>query len=751
MRYTLALILFISALFSFSNSAAQEPDIKDIVLINSYHPSFKWTFDLTYGVMTQLHIKENYRVSIEFMDAKRFSSQKHLEALEEFLQIKYRNIKIDGVICSDNYAFEFFLKHGKKIWGNAPMTFCGVNNIKDFNIDTTLNKGVEETINIKKTLSLINKLQPNLDTLIVISDFSLSGVIFLKQFESTVKSDFPHLMYHTINALSEEQLSNELRKFNPKNKAIYLLSLYMPRDGISLEMINEAKFLSTNLDVPIYGNWDFLLDHFIVGGAIIGGFDQGMIAAKQLKEILSGNNDVTFLTPTPEKIIFDYNQMMKYGLNPDILPSQTEFINKPVSFIEKYKKELTILLIISGILFAVIIILIRIISLNNITKKKLQKSQSRLGLAMEGANLGLWDVDFINNDIFLSSKTSQLLENKSPNDININLHNWTNIIHPDDVDQLVEVFQMHSKNIIPSFRGEIRLLTDAEKYKWFSINGKIIDFKNGKPARMIGVLMNINLQKEFEEQLKIAKDRAEESDRLKSSFLANMSHEIRTPMNAILGFTDLVISGDINPEESVKYLKLIRNSGETLLNLINDIIDFSKIQTGQLSLRPETFDLNILLDNITMVASALIIRYNKKIKIVVKKGSANDSFLIIADPFRLEQVLYNLVNNAIKFTEAGEISIDYKIIDSKTISFSLKDSGIGVAPENQEFIFERFSQVEKSPSTNNGGTGLGLAISKSLLTLMGGTISVDSELNKGSTFTFTFSYKPISLIPGTHF
>lgn len=751
MRYILALTLFISALFSSFNLTAQEADIKDIVLINSYHPSFKWTSDLTSGVMNQMHIKDNYRVSIEFMDAKRFSSQEHIESLEDFLQIKYRNIKIDGIICSDNHAFEFYLKYGRKIWGNTPMTFCGVNNIRDFDIDSSSYKGVEETINIYGTLDLITKLQPNLDTLIVISDLSLSGVIFLKQFVTTVKSDFPHLKYHIINAFSEEQLSNELKKFNPKNKAIYLLSLYIPRDGISLEMISEAKLLLGNLNIPTYGNWDFLFGNFIVGGVIMGGYDQGMIAAQQLKEILNGNNNITFLTPTPEKIIFDYKQMIKYGLNPDLLPPHTEFINKSVSFTERYKKEFTIIVIISGLLLAVIIILIHIIILKNITKINLQKSQSRLGLAMEGANLGLWDVDFINNDIFLSNQTYLLLEYKNSNNLNINIHNWTNTVHPEDLAQLIEAFQMHSKNITPSFRGELRLLTGNKKYKWFSINGRIIDFENGKPARMIGVLMNINLQKEFEEQLKIAKDRAEESDRLKSSFLANMSHEIRTPMNAILGFTDLVISGDINPEESEKYLKLIRNSGETLLNLINDIIDFSKIQTGQLSLRPETFDLNTLLDNITMVASTLIVRYNKKIKLVVKKGSTNDSFLIIADPFRLEQVLYNLVSNAIKFTEAGEISIDYKIIDSKTISFSVKDSGIGVAPENHELIFERFSQVEKSSGFNNGGTGLGLAISKSLLSLMGGTISIDSELNQGSTFTFTFNYKPISLIPGTHF
>ena len=517
-------------------------------------------------------------------------------------------------------------------------------------------------------------------------------------------------------------------------------------------MINEAEYLMHNLDVPIYGNWNFLFGNFIVGGVIMGGYDQGLIAAQRLENILNGNiQNQNYLTPTPEKIIFDYNQLLKYDLNPDILPRETEYINRPETFLERYKQELTISLMVLGVLLTIILILLRIISLKNKAEKELLKSEGRLGLAMDGANLGLWDVDFIKKDVFLSNQIYQLLGYKNPNDLKFKFNGWKNIFHPEDMDQLMEAFQMHSKDIIPSFRSELRLKTEGGNYKWFSMNGKIIEFENEKPIRMIGVITNIHFQKEFEEQLRIAKEKAEESDRLKSSFLANMSHEIRTPMNAILGFTDLIISGDIRKDELDKYIKLIRNSGESLLNLINDIIDFSKIQSGQLALHPETFDLNVLIDNVTIVASTIIKQHNKKIKFVAKKGSADESFLIIADPFRLEQVLYNLVSNSVKFTDSGEIILSYRIIDAKTITFSIKDTGKGVAPEHHELIFERFRQIETSPTNNSGGTGLGLAITKSLLSLMGGKISVKSELNMGATFTFTIHYKPISLISGIHF
>jgi signal transduction histidine kinase len=489
-----------------------------------------------------------------------------------------------------------------------------------------------------------------------------------------------------------------------------------------------------------------------VGGVIMGGYEQGLHAAERLDEILKGNIDsISFLAKTPEQILFDYPQLIKYGLNPNLLPKETEFINRPVTFLERYQTELTISLAILGFLLAVILVLLRIISLKNNAEKQLLKSESRLGLAMEGAMLGLWDLDFIKKDVYLSSQIYDLLGFKNHSDFNYSFNNWSELVHFEDLFQLIEVFQMHSRHIVPSFKGEVRLKTFEGKYKWFSMHGRITEYDNGKPSRMIGIITNINFQKEFEEQLKLAKEKAEESDRLKSSFLANMSHEIRTPMNAILGFTDLIINGDIENDEIKDYLKHIRNSGESLLNLINDIIDFSKIQSGQLALRNETFDLNALCDNVAIVASTIIKQKQKNITITTKKGSPEESFLIVADPFRLEQVLYNLVSNSIKFTQSGDIVISYQIVNAKTISFSVKDTGQGVAPEHHDLIFERFRQVENSPTNNTGGTGLGLAITKSLLTLMGGCISIKSNLNKGATFTFTINYKPISLISGIHF
>ncbi len=750
MRLFFALILIFASQKVTPINSNQEPEIKDVVLINSYHPTFKWTHDVTDGVLGQLSNRENYRVSIEFMDSKRFDTEEHLKAFENYLRTKYKNLKINGVICSDNLAFEFYLAHGKEIWGETPITFCGVNNIKQMLIDTTkMVKGVEETINMTGTLNLITTLQPKLDTLIVISDNSLMGKIFLEQFISTVNSGFPGLNFVIVNAVSVDQLGSDLRKFTTKNKAIYLLSLYIPRRGISRDMINEAEFLQSNLDVPTYGNWNFLFGNFIVGGIIMDGYDQGKIAAQRLKQILTGEgNYLSFLAPTPEKIIFDYKQLKKYGLNPNVLPENTEFINKPVTVFEKYFLELSLGLVILVFLLTIIFILLRIISLKNIAEKKLKKSEERLGLAMNVANLGLWDVDFINKTVFLSNKVHQLLGFKNYNDLRFGLDNWREFFHPDDVGQFLEVFHMHSKSVIPTFSGEIRLSNSKNQYKWFSLHGKITDFKDGQPSRMIGVLMDINFQREFENQLKDAKEKAEESDRLKSSFLANMSHEIRTPMNAILGFTDVIISENLSKKERDLYLKLIRNSGESLLNLINDIVDFSKIQSGELSLRAETFDLNVLFDNISLIAANLIKKQNKEVKFIAEKHLQDESFYIITDPFRLEQLIYNLVSNAIKFTDNGEIKLNYKIIDSSTLLFTVADSGKGIAPEHHELIFDRFRQIETSQNNNMGGTGLGLAITKSLVLLMGGEISVDSELNKGSKFSFTINYKPTTLIAG---
>ncbi|HPF93806.1 MAG TPA: tetratricopeptide repeat protein, partial [Tenuifilaceae bacterium] len=263
-----------------------------------------------------------------------------------------------------------------------------------------------------------------------------------------------------------------------------------------------------------------------------------------------------------------------------------------------------------------------------------------------------------------------------------------------------------------------------------------------------------NLVDERTWELKIAKDRAEEADRLKTAFLTNMSHEIRTPMNAIVGFSYLLTDPDSSEESKAEYYNIIKSNGEVLMNLINDILDISMIESGQLKTRNKAA-------NIGNIVRELLTHYNqtkdelkkKKLTITLDIEETDSSLTVKTDPVRLRQVLSNLLSNSLKFTNEGRICFGYRLSDSKEIIFFVRDTGCGIDPKNHRAIFERFNKFgNASDAKLYTGSGLGLAISHELVNLLGGKIWLDSFPGKGSTFYFTIPYIPekVKKVPDDH-
>ena len=255
-------------------------------------------------------------------------------------------------------------------------------------------------------------------------------------------------------------------------------------------------------------------------------------------------------------------------------------------------------------------------------------------------------------------------------------------------------------------------------------------------------IRTLSLQKEIKEHtitataLIQAKEKAEESDRLKSSFLANLSHEIRTPMNAIQGFTSLLKAPNLTDDKKEIYISTIKKSGDKLLLIINDIIEISKIDAGQIVPHFSPINLNdFIIDLYNTLNVTIPEDKNVKLKFIYSNNEVG--LYISTDEVKLLQVMTNLINNAIKFTEEGTVTYGYEIISDKEIRFFVQDTGIGIDKKNKHLIFERFRQVENDIAIKKGGSGLGLAISKAYVEMLGGTIELESEVGKGSCFSFS--------------
>ena len=256
------------------------------------------------------------------------------------------------------------------------------------------------------------------------------------------------------------------------------------------------------------------------------------------------------------------------------------------------------------------------------------------------------------------------------------------------------------------------------------------------------IILNIDIKKRIktEEELKIAKEVAEEANKTEEQFLANMSHEIRTPMNAVVGMTNLILQSELT-QKQFEYMKAIKQSSDNLLIIINDILDFSKIRAGKIETESIDFRLGEILQGLY---NTFRFKTEEKNLQFINKIDPSLPDVIIGDPVRLNQILINLIGNAIKFTEIGSITIECVQLKREneivTIKFSVKDTGIGIKEDKLGTIFESFSQAASDTTRKYGGTGLGLTISKQLIELQGGEISVQSEIGKGTTFSFTLPF-----------
>jgi len=435
---------------------------------------------------------------------------------------------------------------------------------------------------------------------------------------------------------------------------------------------------------------------------------------------------------------------------------------------------------------------------------KLKHERARLASIIEGTSVGTWEWNVQAGHTQYNARWAEIvgytLDELAPHTVNV----WLKLIHPQDEPRVKRALQKHFEKKTQIYECELRIKHKDGHWVWIQDRGRVAQWTDdGKPFMMFGFYIDITERKHWEQKLKqseqrlkeqneeylalneelteingrlkererqlkeqneeylslneeltesnqriisinselaLAREKAEESDRLKSSFLANMSHEIRTPMNAIVGFSEILLRPNITSEKQKLYTEVLNASCNQLLGIINDVLDISKIETGQVVIHTSELNVNKMLRGVKSMFEHNA--NNKKNRLTLSLHLPDSHSYMITDEGKVTQVVTNLVSNAIKFTDNGTIEVGYQV-KGEQVEFWVSDTGIGISPEDQAIVFDRFRQVDSSPKKNYGGTGLGLSICKAYVEMLGGEIGVQSQEGKGSRFYFTLHFIPV--------
>ncbi len=365
------------------------------------------------------------------------------------------------------------------------------------------------------------------------------------------------------------------------------------------------------------------------------------------------------------------------------------------------------------------------------TQAALKESEERFRLISETIHFGVFEMDENGSLLYTNTSFQDIFGLTLVESLVVD---WRDYLHPDDRQLVVGQLEQALKEL-ESYSTECRIVAADKKQRWIHLHTSPVFSDTG--ARYTGTIEDITKRKEFEEDLKKAKEEAEAANRAKSQFLANMSHEIRTPMNGVIGFTDLLLETGLD-ELQRDYTETIKRSGEALLSLINDILDFSKIESGELEFESIEFDPELLVYDVCELIRPRI--GDKPVELLCHVGDDVPT-VVKGDPLRFRQVITNLLGNAPKFTEAGEIELALEVEEEDETRIMLhatvRDTGAGIPSDKLESIFEPFQQADGSTTRKYGGTGLGLSICRQLAKMMGGYAWAESTVGKGSVFHFT--------------
>ncbi len=571
--------------------------------------------------------------------------------------------------------------------------------------------GLVYSYDIKKNLDLIFTFYPKTKHIVLITDNSYGGIAL----QALVKKEISYKPVDLIELDGRKydiyQINDSLKEL-PSQTAILIGSWRVDKNDSYYIGTATHSMKAIRPDIPAFTPTSVGLGYWVIGGYMPKYHPVGKELAREVINILSeGNNKNLHVTEVPNIYNFDAEQLKAFNINDHLLPKGAILTNTNENIFVKYKYEILSITILI-LAFFIILILIFLARTNKL-KNKLLGLQKDNSLILNNIQVSL---SFINPDYTIKWRNNILIPCGMPQYGTGHCHISDSPIAPFcDNCSLEKIINKHKKIDTVAQYGE----------RYVHLTYIPVHDDNDKFLGVILKKEDVTKEKRAENELRIAKEKAEGADKLKTAFLANMSHEIRTPLNAIVGFSNLMAT-TTDDNEREEYAKIINSSNEHLLQLINDILDIAKIEAGTLTFTDSETDLNALMSEIELSSQLKSVN-----GVEIAFTDRLPQCTIMIDRIRLSQVITNLINNAIKFTEKGHIHFGYQH-EGKELYFFVEDTGFGIAPEKKEKIFERFVKLNDFAP----GTGLGLSICQMIIKKMEGIIGVDSEESKGSTFWF---------------
>jgi signal transduction histidine kinase/DNA-binding response OmpR family regulator len=752
-----------SMIFLFQIPVHAEDTVKkNVLILNSYenenniisgYQSKDWTTEIIDSINLEfINSKKNITVAMDYMDSNINSRSEYWDQLYRLYKYKYKDNKFDTIIALDDNAFNFLIKYGDELFPNTPVVFSGVNNFDNSMISNhPLFTGLTKSDDIKSTIDVGLKLHPNTKQVFVVLDKTLGGIEhkhLIENIASLYKDKVNFLFSDDENIINVKEKINNL----PQDTIIYIDAKIKNDIGNYIPVEQSVDILFKDINIPVYSRCYIWRNKQGVGGMITEGSDLGKEIGTLTLRVLDGEkiSDIPVKEDSSHYYEFNYEKLQQFNIDIKDLPKDSKILNKPTTYYDIPKK--LIIYIVVGILF---IIILQIIIVNfSIYKRKLVEK----ALA-ENENLLKTLINAIPDIIYFKDSNNILLE---ANDSFLNLLNVKGMNYKfKKIEDLYNGSSLSSKNFIVANKYDENLwkntdilrseeiIVDEEKEtsKIYDVIRKLLLNDDGTPMGIVILGRDITEIKQIQNELQKSKEIAESANAIKSEFLANISHEIRTPLNAIIGFSD-IMAQLIEDSKQKEYIEIIDTSAKNLLFLINDILDLSKIEAGKLEIIYDPVNPRDILEEIQKILKQKISMKNLQVIIEIQKEFPT---VMMLDEIRLRQVLLNIVGNAVKFTEVGYIKIAMKkernVNDANLINvvICVEDTGIGIPENEQQRIFESFTQQSGQSIKKFGGTGLGLAISKQLVEMMNGNIILTSAVGKGSTFTIILHDVQISL------